>query len=76
MLDAHIVVDTTASKLGVSDGNHYYVTKGGAPVKVDNVNSGINGMTVSGGWQLDHGQTCHVKQVFDKSRKRMATVMV
>jgi uncharacterized surface protein with fasciclin (FAS1) repeats len=70
MLDAHIIVDTTASKLGVNDGNHYYVSKGGAPIKVERVNDGINGMTVYGGWQIDHpGQACHVKEIFDKSEK-------
>ena len=69
MLDAHIIVDNSEEKLGVYDGNHYYVTKGGAPIKVENANDGINGMVAYGGWQLDHDQACHVKEIFDKSEK-------
>lgn len=70
MLDAHIIVDSSAAKLGVYDGNEYYISKGGAPVKVARPNDGVNGMTVYGGWQLDHpGQECHVKELFDKSEK-------
>lgn len=70
MLDAHIIVDESDAKLGVYDGNHYYVTKGGAPVYVENADAGIEGMTVKGGWQLDHpGQVCHVKEIFDKSER-------
>ena len=70
MLDAHIIVDSTNAKLGVEDGNEYFISKGGAPVKVSNPKERVNGMTVYGGWQLDHpGQECHVKEFFDKSEK-------
>lgn len=69
MLDAHIIVDQNADKLGVYDGNEYYVSKGGAPIKVKDANAGVNGMKVYGGWQLDHGQECTVEEIFDKSEK-------
>lgn len=69
MLDAHIIVDESDAKLGVYDGNEYYVSKGGAPIKVKNPNAGVNGMKVYGGWQLDHNQECSVEEIFDKSEK-------
>lgn len=67
ILDQHIVVDESDEKLGVLDGNEYFITKGGAPLKVENPEAETDGMKVYGGWQLENGKECNVTEVFDKT---------
>lgn len=77
MLDAHIIVDSTEAKLGIEDGNEWFVSRNNAPIKVVHPELGANGCKVYGGWQLDQlakganedANTCTVTQVFDKSAK-------
>lgn len=49
----------------VEDGHTYYKTKNGTPVRVDN--GGKSNMTISGGWQLEHGNPTTVTEIFDQS---------
>ena len=67
ILDQHIIVDESDEKLGVLDGNEYFISKGGAPVKVLNPEAEDNGMKVYGSWQLETGKECNVTEVFDKT---------
>lgn len=61
ILDTHIVIGN------VEDGSTYYQTKGGSVVKVENASAGASGMTVQGGWQIEHGTKIPVAQVYDES---------
>ena len=49
ILETHIVIGN------VEDGHTYYRTKGGTEIKVENVELGTKGMTVSGGFQINEG---------------------
>ncbi len=77
MIDSHIFVDSTEAKLGIEDGNEWFVTRNHAPIKVVNPKLGANGCKVYGGWQLEQiaqgkseaDNTCTVTQVFDKSAR-------
>lgn len=61
ILDSHIVVGD------VENGNTYYRTKGGSTLKIANASAGKDGMTVSGGYQLEQGRTVNVTEVYDES---------
>ena len=61
ILDTHIVIGN------VEDGSTYYQTKGGSVVKVENASAGASGMTVQGGWQIEHGTKIPVVQIYDES---------
>lgn len=67
ILDQHVVVDESDEKLGVLSGNEWFISKGGAPVKVSNPEAGVDGMKVYGSWQLETGQECNITEVFDKT---------
>ena len=69
IFETHVVVDSTAAKLGVEDGNEYFISKGGAPVKVVNATARKDGMKAYGAWQLEHNQECTVQDFFDKSER-------
>ena len=69
MLDAHIIVHDEADEDGILSGKTFYTTKGGAPIKVTNPAKGINGGKVQGAWQIEHGEFCNIKEIFDQSRK-------
>lgn len=49
VLETHIVIGN------VEDGHKYYRTKGGTEIRVDNVELGVNGMTVAGSFQINEG---------------------
>lgn len=49
ILETHIVIGN------VEDGHKYYRTKSGAEIRVDNVELGVEGMTVAGSFQINEG---------------------
>jgi len=59
ILDYHIIVGN------VEDGNTYYKTKGGGTIKVSN--AGAGNMTVSGGYEIENGDTRKVSDIYDES---------
>jgi len=61
ILNQHIVIGN------VEDGNTYYKTKGGGFLKIENASAGANGMTVSGGWQIEQGKKVKVVMIYDES---------
>lgn len=61
ILNQHIVIGN------VEDGNTYYKTKGGGFLKINNAAAGENGMTVSGGWQIEQGKEVKVVKIYDES---------
>ena len=61
ILDTHIIVGN------VEDGNTYYTSKGGSVIKVENAQSGADGMTVQGGYQLENGKKLRITAVHDFS---------
>ena len=51
----------------VEDGHTFYPTKGGSRLRVEN--AGQEGaMTISGGWQQEHGQKLKVETIYDMSK--------
>ena len=62
ILDTHIILGN------VEDGNTFYSSKGGSVVKVENAQSGKEGMTVEGGWQIEQGKKLRVCAVHDFSQ--------
>lgn len=61
ILDTHIVIGN------VEDGNKFYRTKGGSTLTVRNASAGKNGMTVSGGYQIENGTEVSVVDVYDQT---------
>ena len=62
ILDTHIIIGR------VEDGNQFYTSKGGSVVKVENAASGVNGMTVQGGYQIEQGKKLRVTSIHDFSQ--------
>ncbi len=60
-------IDETAT--GVECDQHYFLSKNGAPVFVENATSRSNGMTVKGGWGMQHEEGCSVIRFDDKTRE-------
>lgn len=70
MLDAHIIVHEDADTKGImTEGKHYFTTKGGAPVKVKKNGSNLDNWEVQGAWQMEHNEYCKIQQHFDKTRE-------
>ena len=61
VLDTHIVIGN------VEDGHTYYRTKGGTEIKVNNVQAGINGMTVEGSYQLNEAEPLEISEIYDQT---------
>ena len=55
------------TETGVECDQHYFVSKNGAPVYVQNATSRANGMTVQGGWGIQHDEYCTVTRFDDKT---------
>ncbi len=60
MLENHTVIGD------VTDGNTYYMTKGGSTIKVNHVADGINGMTVEGSRQIDEGNEVPISRIYNQ----------
>lgn len=64
MLETHTIIHEDNSEItgidetatGVECAQHYFVTKNGAVIKVDDASKRTNGMTVQGGWQIANGE--------------------
>ena len=60
-------IDETAT--GVECNKHYFIAKNGAPVYVENATSRANGMTVKGGWGIEHNEPATVIRFDDKTKE-------
>lgn len=60
-------IDETAT--GVECNKHYFIAKNGAPVYVENATSRANGMTVKGGWGIEHNESANVIRFDDKTKE-------
>jgi len=77
MLETHTIVHEDMSKVngidetvtGVECNKHYFISKNGAPIYVDNATSRANGMKARGGWGQDHNEWCKVLRFDDKTRE-------
>lgn len=77
ILETHTIVheyhsSTTGideTQTGVECDQHYFISKNGAPVYVANATSRNNGMTVKGGWALQHEEKADVIRFDDKTRE-------
>lgn len=77
MLETHTIVheDETEitgideTEVGVECNKHYFITKNGAPIYVNNAKSRDNGCSVKGGWQIQHNEKCDVIKFDDKTRQ-------
>lgn len=58
-------IDETST--GVECDQHYFISKNGAPVYVNNATSRADGMTVTGGWGLQHDELSTVTRFDDKT---------
>ena len=58
-------IDETST--GVECDQNYFISKNGAPVYVNNATLRANGMTVQGGWALQHDEACTVTRFDDKT---------
>lgn len=75
MLETHTIIHEDNSEItgidetatGVECAQHYFVTKNGAVIKVDDASKRTNGMTVQGGWQITNGEKMRVTGFDDKS---------
>ncbi|MBQ0073811.1 MAG: fasciclin domain-containing protein [Prevotella sp.] len=63
ILETHIVIGE------IDNEHHYYRTKDGMALYVNNVEAGENGMTVSGSYQMNEGQPIPVTKIYDQSKK-------
>ena len=76
MLETHTIVhsdetditgiDETAT--GIECDKHYFISKNGTPVYVENATGRVNGCKVSGGWQVNHGDASAVIRFDDKTK--------
>lgn len=62
ILENHIVIGD------VEDGHEYYRTKGGTEIRVANVSSGANGMTVAGSYQLNEGSPLVISRIYNQTQ--------
>lgn len=77
MLETHTIIhedntDLTGideTETGVECNQHYYISKNGSVIYVENPTSRANGMSVKGGWQIDNNESCNVIRFDDKSRQ-------
>jgi len=74
MLETHTIIheenDATGideTQTGVECNQHYFVSKNGAVIYVDNATARKKGMTVKGGWNLNNGSEIEVTGFDDKS---------
>lgn len=58
-------IDETAT--GVECDQHFFISKNGAPIYVDAATQRDRGMSVSGGWALQHGEKANVVRFDDKT---------
>ncbi len=77
MLETHTIVHEDNSKIngidetstGIECDKHYFISKNGAPIYVENATSRASGMTVRGGWGTNHDEWCNVVRFDDKTRE-------
>ncbi len=77
ILETHTVVhnDNTATsgidetETGLECNQHYFITKNGAPIYVENAGQRANGMKVQGGWGNQHDEWATVVRFDDKTRQ-------
>ena len=77
MLETHTIVHEDQSEIygfdesssGVEVNKHYFISKNGTPVYVENATQRANGMTVQGGWAKDHNEKLPVIRFDDKTRE-------
>lgn len=77
MLETHTIIhedntDITGNdetETGVECNQHYFVSKNGSVIYVENATNRDKGMTVKGGWQIDNDDACQVIRFDDKSRQ-------
>ena len=75
MLNTHTIVheDNTETsgidetKTGLECDKHYFLSKSGSPVYVENAEKHANGCIVKGGWQIADGSVCNVIRFDDKT---------
>ena len=75
MLETHTIIhedhsETTGideTQTGVECDQHYFITKNGAVLYVENADRRTNGMTVKGGWQINNNEARRVIGFDDKS---------
>ena len=75
MLETHTIIhedhsETTGideTQTGVECDQHYFITKNGAVLYVENADRRTNGMKVKGGWQIDNNEARSVIGFDDKS---------
>ena len=58
-------IDETST--GVECDQHYFISKNGAPIYVSNATARADGMTVQGGWGLQHDEEATVTRFDDKT---------
>ncbi len=77
MLETHTIVHEDNSKIngidetstGVECNKHYFISKNGAPIYVENATSRASGMLVQGGWGNTHSEWNTVLRFDDKTRE-------
>ena len=77
ILETHTIVHEDQSDIygiaetatGVECNKHYFIAKNGAPVYVENATSRANGMTVKGGWGIEHNESANVIRFDDKTKE-------
>ena len=76
ILETHTIVHQTSPTTGIDEtltgvecDQHYFLSKGGAPIYVRNATQRDKGMTVTGGWGLQHGEESTVIRFDDKTRE-------
>ena len=77
MLETHTIVHEDQSEVygidesttGVECDKHYFISKNGTPVYIDNARQRENGMTVQGGWALVHNEKANVIRFDDKTKE-------
>lgn len=75
MLETHTIIHEDNSEstgidetsTGVECNQHYFVSKNGSVIHVNNASQRADGMSVEGGWQLANKETCDVTGFDDKS---------
>lgn len=61
VLESHIVIGNLDNE------HHFYRTKKGTEIYIDNLADGENGMTVCGGWQYQRNEPLKVTKIYDQS---------
>lgn len=78
MLETHTIVHEDQSDIygidetatGVECDKHYFLSKNGTPVYIDNATLRENGMKVQGGWDLLHDENAKVIRFDDKTKEK------